>query len=250
MGRRHALLCWLLWCCALPLRAGELTVAAAASLQPVMADLTTAFAQAAPDVAVRTVFASSGKLYAQIRQQAPFDLFLSADVEHPRALAEAGFAAAPPEIYGRGRLVLWSAREPAERLTLADLSDPRLERIAIANPRHAPYGVRAREALVAAGLWEVLSPRLVYGENIAQTAQFVASGNARVGLLALSQALQPALASRGGYALVDAALHAPLDQAFIVTRRAADNPDAAAFARFLRSAEARAVLGRHGFVAP
>ena len=243
-------LCALLSLLAWPAGAGTITVAAAASLQPVMDALRDAFADTAPDTTVVVVFASSGKLQAQIRQQAPFDLFLSADVAHAQSLTDDGFAAAPPVVYARGRLALWSAREDASGLSLSDLLDARFDRIAIASPRHAPYGQRAEEALRAAGVWAALAPRLVYGENIGQAAQFVASGNARVGLLALSQVQQPALSRRGGHAVVDADLHAPLDQAFVVIRRAADNAEVQAFAAFLTSARAAALFTRHGFEAP
>ena len=149
-----------------------------------------------------------------------------------------------------GRIVLWSRTRDAGALRLQDLADPALGRIAIANPRHAPYGKRAEEALRAAGVWNAVQPRLVQGENIAQTAQFVQTGNATVGIIALSLALNPALAAQGGHHLIDAALHAPLEQGFILTRQAEGKALATAFADYIGSAAARAVLVRYGFELP
>jgi molybdate transport system substrate-binding protein len=145
---------------------------------------------------------------------------------------------------------LWSASLDASRLKLEDLSNPALGRIAIANPRHAPYGRRAEEALRARGVWDKVQGRLVYGENIAQTAQYVQSGNARVGLIALSLALNPELAGKGGYALVPDTLHRPLEQGFVITRRAAGNALARGFAEFMGQQEARAIMARYGFKLP
>jgi len=135
-------------------------------------------------------------------------------------------------------------------MTLADLADPAIRKIAIANPKHAPYGKRAEEALKAAGVWEKMQAKLVYGENVAQAAQFVQTGNAQAGIIALSLALGPELAKRGSYALIPDKLHQPLEQGFIVTRRAAGNPLAQAFASFMTGQEARAVMTRYGFVLP
>lgn len=135
-------------------------------------------------------------------------------------------------------------------MTLASLADPKITRIAIANPQHAPYGQRAEEALRAAGVWPQIAPKLVYGENIAQTAQFVQTGNAQVGLLALSLALSPPLARQGSYWLIPDTLHQPLEQGFIITRRAANNALARRFADYLRTSVARAVLVRYGFTLP
>jgi molybdate transport system substrate-binding protein len=135
-------------------------------------------------------------------------------------------------------------------MTLADLADPSIRKIAIANPMHAPYGKRAEEALKTAGLWEEVQAKLVYGENIAQAAQYVQSGNAQVGIIALSLALGPELAKQGSYALIPDKLHQPLEQGFIITKRAADNSLAQAFARFVAGKEARAIMTRYGFVLP
>lgn len=229
---------------------GTITIAAAADLKFAMDEIIDAFRAEHPDDRIEVIYGSSGKFHTQIRQGAPFDLFFSADIAFPRGLEERGFAAGPTRPYAIGRLVLWSNTRDATGMTLADLADPDLGRIAIANPRHAPYGMRAEEALRAAGLWDDLQGRLVMGENIAQTAQFVQTGNAGIGIIALALALNPTLSAAGGYALIDDALHAPLDQGFIITARAADNPLAATFAAFMQGPTARQTLDRYGFILP
>ncbi|MBP6500762.1 MAG: molybdate ABC transporter substrate-binding protein, partial [Thauera sp.] len=192
-------------------QAGErITVAAAADLKFALDEIVADFGRAHPDDTVEVVYGSSGKFATQIRQGAPFDLYFSADIAYPRALEAEGLALGPTRPYAVGRIVLWSRSRDARALRLQDLADPALGRIAIANPRHAPYGKRAEEALRAAGVWDAVQPRLVQGENIAQTAQFVQTGNATVGIIALSLALNPTLAAQGGHHLIDAALHAPL----------------------------------------
>lgn len=231
--------------------AGEkITIAAAADLKFALDEIVVLFEKAHPADQVETIYGSSGKFQAQIRQGAPFDLYFSADVAYPRALKEEGFAASDVQPYAVGRIVLWSPSRDAGRMTLADLTDPAIRKIAIANPKHAPYGKRAEEALRAAGVWEKVETKLVYGENVAQAAQFVQTGNAQAGIIALSLALSPELAKQGAYALISDRLHQPLEQGFIVTKRAAGNPLAQAFARFMADKEARAVMVRYGFVLP
>jgi molybdate transport system substrate-binding protein len=135
-------------------------------------------------------------------------------------------------------------------MTLASLTDPKIAHIAIANPAHAPYGKRAEEALRAVGLWDKLAPKIVYGENIAQTAQFVETGNAEVGIIALALAVNPELAGKGGYWLIPDTLHAPLEQGYVITQRAAGNALAKRFADYIDGTAARAVMTRYGFVLP
>ena len=236
---------------AFPLQAADgITIATAANFKPAMEALVKSFQTAHADARVDAVFASSGKLSTQIREGAPFDLFFSADLEFAQGLADAGLAATPVKPYARGRIVLWSGTVDARPLKLAELTRADFAKIAIANPRTAPYGTRAEEALRAAKLWDTVQPRLVFGESIAQAAQFVQSGNAQIGIVALSQALDPDLAKLGGYALIPDDLHQPLDQAFIVTRRAADNALAAAFAKFIDTPEAQRIITAHGYTVP
>lgn len=235
----------------LPLAAREkITIAAAADLKFALEEIVAVFKRAHPGDEVETIYGSSGKFHTQIQQGAPFDLFFSADIAYPRLLEKEGLTAFPTRPYAFGRIVLWSASRDASRMTLADLADPAIRKIAIANPKHAPYGKRAEEALRAAGLWQKLEGRLVMGENIAQTAQYVQTGNAEVGIIALSLALNRELAAKGGHALIPDTLHAPLEQGFIVTRRAAGNALAKQFADYMASPEARRVMLRHGFALP
>lgn len=231
-------------------RAGNITIAAAADLKFAMDEIVTAFHREHPDHQVEVVYGSSGKFQTQIQQGAPYDLYFSADIAFPRQLARAGFAGSEVVPYAVGRIVLWSLDPDTSKLTLAALADPATRRIAIANPRHAPYGKRAEEALRAVGLWERIEPKLVYGENIAHTAQFVQTGNAQVGIIALALALNPELSAKGRYRLIPDSLHAPLEQGFVITRRAEANPLAKVFATYMAGKSARAVMTKYGFVLP
>jgi molybdate transport system substrate-binding protein len=234
----------------LSVHAEKITVAAAADLKFAMDEIITTFHKAHPSEDVSVVFGSSGNFYTQIQQGAPYDMFFSADIGFPRELAKNGLTASEVKPYAVGRIVLWSASHDATKMTLASLTDPKFTYIAIANPKHAPYGKRAEEALRASGLWEKIEPKLVYGESIAQTAQFVESGNAQVGIIALSLAVNPELANKGGYWLIPDNLHAPLEQGFVITKRAAGSTLAKQFAGYMDSKPARAVMSKYGFVLP
>ncbi|NWG32770.1 MAG: molybdate ABC transporter substrate-binding protein, partial [Rhodocyclaceae bacterium] len=214
-------------------QAEQVSIAAAADLKFAMDEIVAAFNNANPADEVKVVYGSSGKFHTQIQNGAPYDLFFSADIAFPRELVKAGFAASEVKPYAFGRIVLWSATMDASKMNLASLTDPKIARIAIANPKHAPYGKRAEEALRASGLWEKIEPKLVYGENISHTAQFVQTGNAQVGIIALSLAANPELAKRGGYWLIPDELHEPLEQGFIITRRAAGSGLARRFADYV-----------------
>jgi molybdate transport system substrate-binding protein len=146
--------------------------------------------------------------------------------------------------------VLWSLTLDASALHLSDLARADIRKIAIANPQHAPYGKRAEEALRASGTWEKVEPKLVLGENIAQTAQFVQSGNAQVGIIALSLVLSPELAGKGSYSLVPDSLHQPLEQGFVITQRASSNALAKKFADYIGQPATRQLMARYGFALP
>jgi molybdate transport system substrate-binding protein len=231
-------------------RAEKITIAAAADLKFAMDEIVTAFKKANSTAEVDVVFGSSGKFHTQIQQGAPYDLFFSADIGFPRELVKAGLAASEVRPYAFGRIVLWSASRDASKLTLPDLLDASIAHIAIANPKHAPYGKRAEEALRSSKLWEKVEAKLVYGENIAHTAQFVQTGNAQIGIIALSLALNPELATKGGYWLIPDALHQPLEQGFVITARAKNNALAKRFADYMASRPARGVMAKYGFVLP
>ena len=250
MTSHAALFAFVLLCCTGSVRAGEIAIAAAADLKFALEEIVATFRQTHPGEKLQTIYGSSGKFHTQIQQGAPYDLYFSADIAYPQTLAREGFAASAVKPYAFGRIVLWSASRDASRMTLADLADPSIRKIAIANPRHAPYGKRAEEALRASGIWQKVESRLVMGENIAQTAQYVQSGNADVGIIALSLALNQELASTGGYTLIPESLHQPLTQGFIVTRRAAGNPLAQQFADYMAGPAARSIMTRWGFTLP
>jgi molybdate transport system substrate-binding protein len=241
---------------ALPARAQEarqpLTVAAAADLVYCLKDLGAGFAKQHPDVDVKLSTGSSGNFCAQIQNGAPFDVFLSADVSFPQALAKAGLADAHSlTIYAIGRIVLWTMKADVDLAKgLAVVSSDAVKKFAIANPEHAPYGRAAKAAFEHEGLWNAAQPKLVLGENIAQTAQFVQTGAADAGVVALSLVLSPALEKTGRWAEIPTDFYPKLEQAAILTARGAKNPAARAYLDYLRSKEARAIFDRYGFRLP
>ncbi len=233
------------------------TVAAAANVKPAIEELAALFERAGGGP-LRLVFGSSGNFVAQILQGAPFHLFVSADEEMVFRLADAGRtlggARDRGRVYALGRLALLAPMgsplkvDPALRDLGAALRDGRMSKLAIANPEHAPYGQRAREALQHAGLWELARPRLVIAENVSQAVQFALSGSAQGGLVAHSLTLVPAVAAAGQAALVPASFHAPLTQRLALFKGAP--PAARAFHDFLVAPAAQSVWQRHGYTPP
>lgn len=232
--------------------ADSLTVAAAADLSLCLDELDAAFRQAHPGVEVKATTGSSGNFLAQIRNGAPFDVFLSADMAYPRELVKDGLAEEPSlTLYATGHLVLWSTNPGVDvSQGLAVLSTAAVKKFAIANPDVAPYGRAARAALQSTGLWDRLQGKLVSGENIAQTAQFVQSGNVDAGIVALSLVQAPKLAGVGRYQLIAEDRYPRLEQGGVITAHGKDNPAARAYIEFLRSPAARAVLDKYGFLLP
>ncbi|MBI1891740.1 MAG: molybdate ABC transporter substrate-binding protein [Burkholderiales bacterium] len=223
-----------------------LSIAAAADLAPCIEELNHAFVKQAGAVDIKTSIGSSGNFFAQIKNGAPFEVFLSADLRYPTELARAGYADADSlTLYAHGQLVMWtknSAIDVSQGLRL--LTDPRIKRIAIANPEFAPYGRAAKAALEKAGIWEQLVPKIVFGENIAQTTQFAQSGNADIGFISGAHAAS----SKGGRSWQVPAEYYPLiEQAAVVTAKGHANPLARRYVAFLRSDAARAVFAKHGF---
>lgn len=228
-------------------RRPELTVYGAADLAFAFKELAPRFEQAV-GVKVTLVLGSTGNLAKQIEHGAPADVFFAANRSFVDDLADK--AAVIPEtraVYAQGRIVLVTAKgAPLKPAGLRDLLDPGIRHVAIANPQHAPYGKAAEEALRRLGLWEPLRSRLVYGENIRHALQFVESGAADAGVVALSVALGAAV----DYVPIDPALHSPLDQACAVVRRSARPELALAFIQFINGPEGRAVMKRYGFLLP
>ncbi len=233
-----------------PQNSEKITIAAAADLKYAMDEIITEFKKINPESNVEVVYGSSGKANTQILQGAPFDMFFCADIKYPLDLYKKGICASKVKTYAWGRIVLWSATIDSSKLSMSILTDSSISRIAIANPIHAPYGERAREALMSLGLWEKVEKKLVYGENIAQAAQFVTSGNAQIGILALSIAMNPELLKKGRYLLIPDTLHAPLEQGYVITKRAADNKLARKFADFMEEKLSRTIMKKYGFILP
>lgn len=231
-------------------RAEKITIAAASDLKFAMDEIIYGFNKTQPGHEIAVVYGSSGKFHTQIRQGAPYDLFFSADIDYPRELAGMGLAASAVKPYAIGRIVLWSNVRDASKMTIASLNDAKIIRIAIANPKHAPYGKRAEEALQASGLWGSLQSKLVFGENISQAAQYVQSGNAQAGIIALSLALLPEFAKNGGYYLIPDNLHKPLEQGYVITKQGANKPLAKQFSDYIGSKESRGIMKKYGFMLP
>jgi molybdate transport system substrate-binding protein len=229
----------------------RLTIAAASDLRFALDEALAPWRAAQTQASIDVIYGASGKLATQLRNGAPFDVFMSADIAFARALHEAGLATGAPRVYAIGRLVAWSADAALGRLPLAALvRDSRVKRFAIANPETAPYGQRAMQALRSQGLEADVKPKLVLGDNVSQAAAFIDSGAAQAGLIAHSLVLAPALAGKGAWTLIPQFWHEPLEQALVITRRAADNPLAAAFVRHLEAPATRSLLRRYGFAAP
>jgi molybdate transport system substrate-binding protein len=219
-----------------------------------MDEIAAAYHGAHPETAVSVTYGSSGNFYAQISNGAPFDVYFSADADYPRRLEQAGLAdPGTTRPYAVGRLAVWAplgSPLDVSSLGLQVLEDQRARKIAIANPEHAPYGRAAVAAMKSAGIYDAVAGKLVLGENASQAAQFVDTGSADVGVIALSLALAPPLAGRGAYALVPADLHPPIEQAAVVLRRAGNHALAISFLDFVLGPAGRAILDRYGFGRP
>lgn len=231
----------------------HLTVAAAADLRYALEALIAAFKPVEPDIDVAVSYGSSGVLYGQLVNRAPFDVFLSADLQYPHRLVEQGLAASDGEFtYAVGHLAVWipSRTHPSidvDRDGLAVLSDPAIAHIAIANPEFAPYGRAAVAALRHDGLFERVQSKLVYAENVSQALQFVQTGAADIGLLSLSLAVAPPVAGTGRYWIVPPATYPRLDQGGVILQWASDPDAARKFRAFMTGAVGREILKRFGF---
>ena len=235
-------------------RAAEIPVIAAASdLQFALQEIAGAF-EAETGQDIELTFGSSGNFARQIRQGAPYELYLAADEDLVIDLHRDGFTRDRGVIYGLGRIVIFTPHgSPLEADSGLDdlaaaLAEGRITRFAIANPEHAPYGMRAEEALRHRGLWEAIAPKLVFGENVSQAAQFAATGNTEGGIIAYSLALSPPVAALGAHALIPEAWHSPLTQRMALLNNA--GPVAERFYLYLQAPPARQILSRHGFTLP
>ena len=207
-----------------------------------------------PAVKVKVTYGSSGNLYAQLQNQAPFDLYFSADIEYPRKLAEAGLALDTNAfLYAVGRIVVWTPKSSpvdVEKLGIQSLLDPSVKKIAVANPQHAPYGRAAVAAMKSLKVYDHAATNLVYGENIAQTAQFVQSGAADIGIIALSLAIAPQMRDAGRYWEIPLDAYPKMEQGGIILNWTNDADASRAFRDFVLGEHGRTVLKRYGFFLP
>jgi molybdate transport system substrate-binding protein len=230
-----------------PTRAADVTVAVAANFTAPMKRIAEAFERASGHKVVAS-YASTGKLYAQIVQGAPFQVLLSADAKTPARLeAEGRTVVGSRFTYATGRLALWSRDEAAVDAEGAVLRGPGITRLAIADPKLAPYGAAAMQVLQGLGLREMLTRRLVIGESIAQAWQFTATGNAPLGFVALSQVMRDGRLVGGSAWVVPADLHDPIRQDAVLLQAGRDHAAAQALLRFLRSDEARRLIRDFGY---
>lgn len=227
----------------------ELVVAAAADLTPAFNEIGALFEE---QTGIRVVFnfGSTGQLAQQIERGAPFDLFYAANMSFIEALNDRGLVIADTmEIYAQGRIAIWTRPDsPLRPARVEDLRDPDYRRIAIANPEHAPYGQAAKEALERAGIWDAVQPRLVFGENVAQTLTLADTGNVDAAIVALSLSIQ----SNGNWTLIPAELHPdhPLLQMAAVVAGTQHEPEARRFIAFVNSAPGHAIMKKYGFILP
>jgi molybdate transport system substrate-binding protein len=251
MLTRHAFLMTLLIAVptATAARAQEVRVAAAADLKFAMQDVATQF-EKQTGTKVDVTYGSSGNFFSQMQNGAPFDLFFSADIEYPKKLDAAGLAE-PGTLYkyAVGRIAIWTppdASVDVARLGWKALLDASVQKIAIANPEHAPYGRAAVAALQKAAIYEQLKAKLVYGEDISQAAQFAQSGNAQAGIVAMSLAVSPGMKD-GKRWEIPADMHPPIEQAAIILKNAANKNGARALLEFVKSEAGRSTLLKYGF---
>ena len=223
----------------------KLTIATAANMQFVIKGLVDVFSEQT-GVDCEIITGSSGKLMAQIVEGAPYDLFVSADMKYPEELYQHGFTTGVPQIYAYGKLVLWSADEGIEP-DMALLTNEQINHIALANPKTAPYGQAAVEALKHYDIYEKVKQKLVYGESISQTNQFIISGGAEIGFTARSVVQSPEMADKGAWIAVDENAYSPIAQGVVIIKSTGQMKNAEKFYAFLFSEQAKEILEHSGY---
>ncbi len=232
--------------------AAELRIAAASDLSFAFKEIIAEYERTTGDQ-VKLTLGSSGNFFAQIQHGAPFDLYFSADISYPKKLEEAGLTISGSLYrYAIGRIVLWTRHKSPLDITqgMAALRQPSVKTIAIADPRHAPYGRAAVAAMEHFRMYDDARDRLVLGENVSQAAQFVESGAADIGIIALSVALAPAMSTKGTYWEIPAEAHPPLEQGAVIIKTSMRIDSAKQFLEFLKSRQGLAIMQRYGFAAP
>lgn len=231
------------------LSAQTITIAAAADLRFVMDEMTSEFKKSNPNIKIDVIYGSSGNLYQQILNQAPFDIFFSADISYPKKLESLNLAGSKPKLYAIGHLVMWSAKlDISKGIEILKSND--VKKIAIANPKVAPYGKRAIECLKYYKIDNQVKDKIVEGENVSQAAQFVLTGNAEVGLIALSLALSPEMKTIGKYFSIDEKSYSKLEQAYVIIKKSETNKAVLKFTQFIETEQARKLFGKYGFRLP
>jgi molybdate transport system substrate-binding protein len=231
---------------------GTITVAAASDLTYAMNEIVANF-EKATGCSVRLSLGSSGNFLTQIENGAPFDVFFSADIAYPKKLEAEGLAEpGSTYLYAIGKIVLWTRKDSRVDVDkgFSALRDPAVQKIAIANPEHAPYGRAAEEALRKSGIYDAVKSRLVLGENISQAAEFVESGNADAGIVALSLVVSPAMNDQGRAWNIPENLYAPIQQGVVVVRAAPNPLGARQFLDYIKKPATAALLARYGFALP
>jgi molybdate transport system substrate-binding protein len=239
---------------AAPAEPTTVTVAAASDLKFALDEVIAEFKTEHPTTEVTVTYGSSGNFFAQLSNKAPFDIYFSADIEYPRKLIEAGHADKATEFqYAIGQIVVWASKSSpldVEGQGVQALLDPSVQKIAVANPEHAPYGRAAEAAMKKLGVYDQVKDKLVLGENISQTAQFIETGAADVGIIALSLALASAMSEKGKYAKVPLDAYPTMEQGGVILNWAKDPVAAQELREFVMGEQGRAILKRYGFLLP
>lgn len=226
----------------------KITIVAAANLKVALDSITTVFKIQNPKIDAQVTYGSSGKLFEQISNSAPFDLFFSADMEYPNKLKQKKLTASEVKIYATGKLAIWSKKTDPNKRKINCLLDANIQKIAIANPKTAPYGQKAIESLKFYKVYDKVKSKLVFGENINQTAQFATTGATDIAIIALSLLLTPNMQKEGGkYYVIPEKIHSPLEQGCVILKRAQGNASAAKFYNFISSKKAIAILKYYGY---
>jgi len=238
----------------LPVHAGDnILIAAASNLRFAMHDICQDFQEDNSSIQTKVSYGSSGNFYAQISQGAPFDIFFSADKTYPELLEKEGLTVKESQrVYAVGNIVFWVPEESEVNSDtgLQAVTSPAVKKLAIANPRHAPYGRAAEESLRYYGLWDKIESKLIYGENISQTAQFVYTGAADAGIVALSLAISPKMLQEGRYWIIPDESHSDIEQIYVVLRKGKGKKSIRKFLDFIHGEKGGEILSRYGFVIP
>ena len=232
------------------LTAGEITIAVAANVSYAIDDLKAEFAKSHPDIKIRTILGSSGKLTAQIKNGAPYGILMSADMKYPEALYKEGLTISEPVVYAKGALACFGTKKYDYSRGIAVLLSDTVQRIAIANPKTAPYGKAALEAIKKSGLYEKVKNKFVFGESISQTVAYAVTA-ADIGLIAKSSLQSPKMLHyRKGinWIPVDPKLYTPIRQGIVILKTGKNNPDYRAFYDFILSTKAKEIFRRYGYI--